>query len=244
MGLIAWSLIELDQVAPRASDAQVPPHRDTALSAADVRLRSRSLAGRLLRSELGRRLACSVRLTRHGRASSPCCRHAGSSSLCSAQPRLGGMTTGLVYALTFTMIALDRRGGFPRAAAGERQAMAVAVASLFAPAVAPHAADLRRWASRGSGATALRWEWDPGDGTLVALDRTWTVTKPLLLAVPVLAIVHAGAIVSARANVAAEGAQFLTSPGWHPLYASSAPQLGLGPCCSVCTRVMRSRVST
>lgn len=132
-------------------------------------------------------------------------------------PRPGGMTSGLVYALAFTIIALVLVAGLARATSREKQAMAVIAGTLV---VLPLALTALTYSALGF-AWQGRYSIPLGVGiTMIAaaaLNRTTTFQAPLLLALPVIAVVHVGAILSARANVAAEDAQFLTSPWVAPV---------------------------
>lgn len=128
-------------------------------------------------------------------------------------PRPGGMTTGFVYGLAFTLIFLIVVLGFQRAESKVRQAMVFIAVTLTA---LPLALTWLTYDDLGF-AWQGRYSIPLGVGiTLLAaasLNRTRSFKQLHVLGIVPLGIVHVGAILSARANVAAEDAAFL-SPEW------------------------------
>lgn len=128
-------------------------------------------------------------------------------------PRPGGMTTGLVYGLAFTLILLLVMAGFQRAESRVKHAMVVIAFTLTA---LPFLLTLLTYDTLGF-AWQGRYSIPLGAGiTLLAaaaLNRTTAFRPVHLLAMAALGVVQVGAVLSARANVAAEGAQFL-APAW------------------------------
>ena len=128
-------------------------------------------------------------------------------------PRPGGMTTGLVYGLAFTLILLVVMAGFQRAESRVRHAM---LFIAFVLTALPFMLTLLTYDALGF-AWQGRYSIPLGVGiTLLAaasLHRTTALRPVHLLALVVVGVVQVGAILSAHANVAAEGAQFL-APAW------------------------------
>lgn len=128
-------------------------------------------------------------------------------------PRPGGMTSTLVYGLVFTLILLVVMAGFRRAEARVKQGM---VLILFVLTALPYTLTLITYDLLGF-AWQGRYSIPLGVGVTLlaaaALHRTVPFRAVHLLAASPLGIVQVVAIMSARANVAEEGARFL-SPAW------------------------------
>lgn len=152
-------------------------------------------------------------------------------------PRPGGMAAVLVYGLAFTLILLIVMAGFQRAEPRVRHAM---LFIAFTLTVLPLLLTLLTYDALGF-AWQGRYSIPLGVGiTLLAaacLHRTAVFRPVHLLAMVPLGVVQIGAVLSGRANVAAEGAQFL-APAWVApvlclvgllIWLTCFPRVGLEP---------------